>query len=92
MIEKLILSYIDRMTIDDIDDFARKHGIVLNSDELNTEKSVEIKKEVAKRKRFTNLMDGYKINICNGTQGLQNYTFNNLKERNARRYRGYTHE
>ena len=35
MIEKLIIQYIDRMTLSDIDDFARKNGIVLNNDELD---------------------------------------------------------
>lgn len=35
MIEKLIIQYIDRMTIGDIDDFAKKHGIVLANDELD---------------------------------------------------------
>lgn len=35
MIEKLIIQYIDRMTIADINDFARKNGIVLNDDELD---------------------------------------------------------
>ena len=35
MIEKLIIQYIDRMTLTDVDDFARKNGIVLESNELN---------------------------------------------------------
>lgn len=35
MIEKLIVQYIDRLTSADIDDFARKNGIVLDSDELD---------------------------------------------------------
>lgn len=35
MIEKLIIQYIDRMTLSDIDDFARKNGIVLTNDELD---------------------------------------------------------
>ncbi|MBE6152504.1 MAG: DUF2624 family protein [Firmicutes bacterium] len=35
MIEKLIIQYIDRMTLTDIDQFARKNGIVLEQDELN---------------------------------------------------------
>jgi len=35
MIEKLIIQYIDRMTLGDVDDFARKHGIVLTNDELD---------------------------------------------------------
>lgn len=34
MIEKLIIQYIDRMTIGDIDDFARKNGVVLANEEL----------------------------------------------------------
>lgn len=34
MIEKLIIQYIDRMNLGDIDAFARKNGIVLNQDEL----------------------------------------------------------
>ena len=33
MIEKLIIQYIDRMTLTDIDDFAKKNGIVLTNDE-----------------------------------------------------------
>lgn len=35
MIEKLIIQYVDRMTLSDIDDFARKNGIVLNKDEID---------------------------------------------------------
>lgn len=35
MIEKLIIQYIDRMTTGDIDEFAKKNGIVLGNDELN---------------------------------------------------------
>lgn len=35
MIEKLIIQYIDRMTLADIDDFARKNGIVLTNNELD---------------------------------------------------------
>lgn len=35
MVEKLIIQYIDRMTLADIDEFARKNGIVLTSDELD---------------------------------------------------------
>lgn len=34
MIEKLIIRYIDRMNLNDIDSFARQNGIVLNQDEL----------------------------------------------------------
>ncbi|MBE6138242.1 MAG: DUF2624 family protein [Firmicutes bacterium] len=34
MIEKLIIQYINRMNLNDIDSFARKNGIVLNNDEL----------------------------------------------------------
>ena len=34
MVEKLIIQYIDRMNLSDIDSFARKNGIVLNQDEL----------------------------------------------------------
>ena len=34
MIEKLIIQYVDRMTTSDIEDFARKNGIVLANDEL----------------------------------------------------------
>lgn len=35
MIEKLIIQYIDRMTLMDIDDFAKKNGIVLTNDEID---------------------------------------------------------
>jgi len=35
MIEKLIIQYIDRMTLNDIDEFARKNGIVLSKDEID---------------------------------------------------------
>lgn len=35
MIEKLIIQYIDRMTLNDVDDFARKNGIVLTTEELD---------------------------------------------------------
>lgn len=35
MIEKLIIQYIDRMTYSDVDDFARKNGIVLNNEEID---------------------------------------------------------
>lgn len=34
MVEKLIIQYINRMNLSDIDSFARKNGIVLNQDEL----------------------------------------------------------
>lgn len=35
MIEKLIVQYVDRLTSADIDDFARKNGIILDNDELD---------------------------------------------------------
>ena len=35
MVEKLIIQYIDRITTSDIDSFAKKHGIILESDDLD---------------------------------------------------------
>lgn len=48
-------------------------------DSLTKDESVPMKKNLAKHKRFFNFSDGYKLNIYNGTNGLQNYMFTNLK-------------
>lgn len=48
-------------------------------EKLLTKESVPIKEKVNVSKRFWNFNDGYKLNICKGTNGLQDFTLNNLK-------------
>lgn len=48
-------------------------------EDLNKPESTEIKKSVAKSKRFNNILDGYHLDVYAGTQGLQNFTVDNLK-------------
>lgn len=48
-------------------------------EKLLTKESVPIKEKVNTSKRFWNFNDGYKLNICKGTNGLQDFTLNNLK-------------
>ncbi len=35
MIEKLIKSYVSKLTLDEVDKFAKENGVILNDDELN---------------------------------------------------------
>lgn len=51
----------------------------INREELNTPKSAEIKKKVATTKRFSNLYDGYQLNVCGATRSFQNFGINSLK-------------
>lgn len=51
----------------------------LSRDELHSEKSVPMKKSLAKVKRNMVFSDGYKINVYNATNGLQDYMFGSLK-------------
>lgn len=48
-------------------------------EQLLTKQSVPIKEKVNISKRFWNFTDGYKLDICKGTNGLQDFTLNNLK-------------
>lgn len=48
-------------------------------EQLTTKESVPIKEQVNISKRFWNFNDGYKLDICKGTNGLQDFTLNNLK-------------
>lgn len=54
-------------------------GDVVNEDEVNTEQGRKVKEKIAKHKHFMNFSDGYQFNVYNGTNGLQNWTMNNLK-------------
>lgn len=45
---------------------------------LYSRESVPIKKKLNITKRFINHMDGYKLNVFAGTNGLQSYMFSNL--------------
>lgn len=48
-------------------------------EKLHTEEARVVKEKLSAYKRFTNFSDGYKLNICKGTNGLQDFTLNNLK-------------
>lgn len=54
-------------------------GEVVSRDNLNAPESKGIKESVVRQKKFLNIMDGYKFDIYAGTNGLQDYTFTNLK-------------
>lgn len=54
-------------------------GEYITREELNSPKSAEIKKKVATSKRFSNLYDGYQLNICGATRSFQNFGINSLK-------------
>lgn len=55
-------------------------GEEVTREKLESPDSAGIKKKLATKKRNFKIMDGYKLDICKGTQGLQDFTFNNLKE------------
>jgi hypothetical protein len=54
-------------------------GEAVTQEELHKPESLPIKEKVSVSKRFMNFSDGYKINVYANTNGLQNYTFTNLK-------------
>ena len=54
-------------------------GEPITQEGLHKPESLPIKEKVATSKRFMNFSDGYKINVYANTNGLQNYTFTNLK-------------
>lgn len=55
------------------------NGDIVNSNEQNTEKGRIVKEKIATHKHFINFSDGYRLNIYNGTNGVQNWAVNNLK-------------
>lgn len=54
-------------------------GRVIHRDELYSDRSVPMKKSLAKVKRNMVFSDGYKINVYDATNGVQDYMFGNLK-------------
>lgn len=54
-------------------------GETVTRESLKTKESVPVKQKISIAKRFWNFEDGYKLNVLGATNGLQNYTFTNLK-------------
>lgn len=54
-------------------------GDPVTKEKLHSEEARVVKEKLSAYKRFTNFSDGYKLNICKGTNGLQDFTLNNLK-------------
>lgn len=65
--------------LDNLDSFYLE-GECITREKLESPESASVKKKLAIKKRNFKIMDGYKLDICKGTQGLQDFTFNNLKE------------
>ena len=54
-------------------------GETVTREKLNHPESSKVKKKLASRKRNINILDGYQLNVCSGTQSFQNWSFDNLK-------------
>lgn len=54
-------------------------GEEVTRESLNTPESAGIKEKVRNEKRKFDLLDGYKLNVYGGTNGLQNFMFGSLK-------------
>lgn len=52
---------------------------IINLEDLNTPKVTKANKEVSKRFRFKNLVDGYHLDVYKATDGVQNYSVQSLK-------------
>lgn len=48
-------------------------------EELNKPESLTLKERIRERKRVVNLLDGYKLDVYAGTNGLQGFMFSSLK-------------
>lgn len=55
-------------------------GEDVSKEDLNSPKSAPIKKKLATKKRNFKIMDGYRLDVCKGTQGFQDFTFKSLKD------------
>lgn len=75
--------------LDNLDMFYLE-GECVTREKLESPESANVKKKLASKKRNFKIMDGYKLDICKGTQGFQDFAFKSLKDYATNRgNRGY---